>query len=101
MNSTEDNQDLTIKLEKSGKLIDDSFVFIQRDRNASVLIKDYDKLAERYADCFYRNENSAVDICDGSIVSGGLLIDKSIKCVNEIDSFNICSVACYTTIRVI
>lgn len=58
-----------IKLHKSEKLIDDSFVFIARDENRTSLVHDFDKLAEKYSDCFYRNENSAIDLCDGNMVT--------------------------------
>lgn len=34
-----------------------------------MLIDNFHKLAEQYADCFYRNENSALDICEGDVVS--------------------------------
>lgn len=43
-------------------------MFIRRDENQTELIDDFDKLTEQYANCFYRNENSAIDLCDGNVV---------------------------------
>lgn len=60
---------IDLHLKRSNKLLDDNFVFIKRDENQSQLIDDFDKLAERYSNCFYRNENSAIDLCDGNVVS--------------------------------
>lgn len=57
-----------IKLHKSKRLFDDSFVFITRDENRTSVVNDFDKLAEKYSNCFYRNENSAIDLCDGNMV---------------------------------
>lgn len=61
---------IDLHLQRSTKLLDDNFVFIRRDENHTQLIDDFDKLAERYSNCFYRNENSAIDLCDGNVVSG-------------------------------
>lgn len=44
-------------------------MFIARDENRTSLVHDFDKLAEKYSDCFYRNENSAIDLCDGNMVT--------------------------------
>lgn len=68
--NSSDSSDATfnIKLHKSEKLFDDSFVFITRDENRTTLVNDFDKLAEKYSNCFYRNENSAIDLCDGNMV---------------------------------
>lgn len=63
------SSDINLKLHKSNKLIDENFVFIKRDENATTLVDNFDKLAERYLNCFYRNENSAMDLCDGNVVS--------------------------------
>lgn len=62
-------QKLDLVFEKSNKLVDDNFVYIERDGNSSRLVEDYHKLASKFDDCFYRNINSALDICDGNIVS--------------------------------
>lgn len=61
--------DIDLHLHKSNKLVDDNFVFIKRDENHTKLVDDFDKLVERYSNCFYRNENSAIDLCDGNVVS--------------------------------
>lgn len=63
------DSNINLEFQKAKHLIDGGFVFIRRYENSSVLIKDFDKLAEKYADCFYRNENSALDVCDGNVVS--------------------------------
>lgn len=60
---------IDLHLHRSNKLLDDNFVFIKRDENHTQLIDDFDKLAEKYSNCFYRNENSAIDLCDGNVVS--------------------------------
>lgn len=60
---------IDLHLHRSNKLLDDNFVFIKRDENQTQLIDNFDKLAERYSNCFYRNENSAIDLCDGNVVS--------------------------------
>lgn len=65
----DDDGGIDLHLQRSTKLLDDNFVFIKRDENETQLIDDFDKLAERYSNCFYRNENSAVDLCDGNVVS--------------------------------
>lgn len=72
-----DDSDATfnIKLHKSEKLFDDSFVFITRDENRTTLVNDFDKLAEKYSNCFYRNENSAIDLCDGNMVRGAKILE--------------------------
>ena len=66
----DDGGGIDLHLQRSTKLLDDNFVFIKRDENQTQLIDDFDKLAERYSNCFYRNENSAIDLCDGNVVSG-------------------------------
>lgn len=58
-----------IKLHKSNRLLDDNFIYIKRDENTTILLDKFGKLAEKYSDCFYRNENSAIDLCDGYVVS--------------------------------
>lgn len=63
------DSNINLEFQKAKHLIDGGFVFIRRYENSSVLIKDFDKLAEKYSECFYRNENSALDVCDGNIVS--------------------------------
>lgn len=63
------DSNINLEFQKAKNLVDSGFVFIRRYENSSVLIKDFDKLAEKYSDCFYRNENSALDVCDGNIVS--------------------------------
>lgn len=65
------DSNINLEFQQAKHLIDGGFVFIRRYENSSVLIKDFDKLADKYADCFYRNENSALDVCDGNIVSVG------------------------------
>lgn len=60
---------IDLHLYRSNKLLDDNFVFIKRDENQTQLIDDFDKLAEKYSNCFYRNEHSAIDLCDGNVVS--------------------------------
>lgn len=67
--STENNSYGILKLHKSDKLIDENFVFLKRDENATTIIDDSNRLARLYENCFYRNENSALDICDDKIVS--------------------------------
>lgn len=52
---------------KSEILIDDSFAFIESYDNSTQLIDDSYQLVQKYADCFYRNENAAFDLCDGGI----------------------------------
>lgn len=68
-NSSDCVHGIDLQLHRSTKLLDDNFVFIKRDENQTQLIDDFDKLAEQYSDCFYRNENSAIDLCDGNVVS--------------------------------
>lgn len=63
------DQKLKLVFQKSNKLIDDNFVYIKRDGNSSRLVEDYHKIASKYDGCFYRNINSALDICEGNIVS--------------------------------
>lgn len=58
-----------LHLHRSNHLLDDNFVYIKRDENQTKLIDDYDRLADKYSNCFYRNENSAIDLCDGYVVS--------------------------------
>lgn len=59
---------IDLHLQRSNKLLDDHFVFIKRDENKTKIIDDYNQLAEQYSDCFYHNENSAIDVCDGTVV---------------------------------
>ncbi|XP_031616412.1 A disintegrin and metalloproteinase with thrombospondin motifs adt-1 isoform X2 [Contarinia nasturtii] len=66
---------IDLHLHRSTKLLDDNFVFIKRDENQTQLIDDFDKLAEKYSNCFYRNENSAIDLCDGNV--RGILYQNS------------------------
>lgn len=66
---------IDLHLHRSTKLLDDNFVFIKRDENQTQLIDDFDKLAEKYSNCFYRNENSAIDLCDGNVVSSVFLFE--------------------------
>lgn len=68
-NSTNCLNSIDLHLHRSTKLLDDNFVFIKRDENQTQLIDDFDKLADKYSNCFYRNENSAIDLCDGNVVS--------------------------------
>lgn len=68
-NSSDRVHGIDLHLHRSNKLLDDNFVFIKRDDNQTQLIDDFDKLAEKYSNCFYRNENSAIDLCDGNVVS--------------------------------
>ncbi|XP_037036544.1 A disintegrin and metalloproteinase with thrombospondin motifs adt-1 [Bradysia coprophila] len=63
----EESQKLKLAFQKSNQLIDDNFVYIKRDGNTSILIDDYPRIASRFRDCFYRNINSALDVCDGNI----------------------------------
>ncbi|XP_073811990.1 ADAMTS metallopeptidase stall [Musca autumnalis] len=66
-----DNDHLVnLKLQQTPKLIDDAFVFIRRYANTSQLVENSHKLAERLEKCFYHNENSALDLCDGENVRG-------------------------------
>lgn len=65
---TDDMHGIDLHLHRSNKLLDDNFVFIKRDKHQTQLIADFDKLAEKYANCFYRNEYSAIDLCDGNVV---------------------------------
>lgn len=58
-----------LKLLKSHQLLDESFVYIKRYENNSQFIGNSEKLANKFTECFYRNENSAFDVCDGNIVS--------------------------------
>lgn len=58
-----------LKLLKSHQLLDEAFVYIKRYENNSQFIENSGKLADKFTDCFYRNENSAFDVCDGNIVS--------------------------------
>lgn len=58
-----------LHLRRSNSLIDDNFVYILRDANQTKLVDDYDALINQYSSCFYRNENSAIDLCDGDVVS--------------------------------
>lgn len=67
-NSSNRPHGIDLHLHRSSKLLDDNFVFIKRDANQTQLIDDFDKLAEKYSNCFYRNENSAIDLCDGNVV---------------------------------
>lgn len=66
--NTDDADNIDLRLHRSNKLIDDNFVFIKRDANQTELIGDFDSLIEEYSNCFYRNENSAIDLCDGNVV---------------------------------
>lgn len=59
---------IDLHLYRSNKLVDDNFVFIKRDENYTELVDDFHGLVNKYSNCFYRNENSAVDLCDGSMV---------------------------------
>lgn len=65
---TDDMHGIDLHLHRSNKLLDDNFVFIKRDKHQTQLIADFDKLADKYANCFYRNEHSAIDLCDGNVV---------------------------------
>lgn len=58
-----------LHLRRSNRLLDDNFVYIKRDANQTKLVDNYDALIEQYTNCFYRNEYSAVDLCDGNMVS--------------------------------
>lgn len=49
--------------------MDNAFAFIMRDDESTKIIENSYKLAEQYANCFYQNDNSAFDLCDGNIVS--------------------------------
>lgn len=59
---------MDLRLHQTPKLIDDAFIFIRRFANTSQFIEDSHKLAERYQRCFYRNEISALDLCDNETV---------------------------------
>lgn len=72
-------QKLKLVFEKSNKLVDDNFVYIERDGNSSRLIENYHKLASKYDDCFYRNINSALEICEGNIVSTTVKSPRLVK----------------------
>lgn len=59
-----------LKLQQAEKLVDDAFVFIKRTANSSQFIANSHKLAVNYERCFYRNANSALDLCDDSSLRG-------------------------------
>ncbi|XP_055836780.1 A disintegrin and metalloproteinase with thrombospondin motifs 16 isoform X1 [Episyrphus balteatus] len=59
-----------LKLQQAEKLVDDAFIFIRRTANTSQFIENSHKLAVNYERCFYRNANSALDLCDDSSMRG-------------------------------
>jgi len=63
------DENFLLKLFRSQSLIDSSFVFISRNQNQSQFVDESFDVARKYSDCFYRNENSAFDLCDHEIVS--------------------------------
>ncbi|CAO1420311.1 unnamed protein product [Diamesa serratosioi] len=63
--SNDDN--FQLKLKRSENLIDDSFVFISRNDNNSNFVDSSFDVISKYSNCFYRNENSAFDLCDHEI----------------------------------
>ncbi|XP_062544375.1 A disintegrin and metalloproteinase with thrombospondin motifs adt-1 isoform X2 [Armigeres subalbatus] len=63
--SDSSNENFSVKLRKSDILIDDSFAFIESFGNSTQLLDDSYQLAQKYADCFYRNDHAAFDLCEG------------------------------------
>ncbi|KAL1378353.1 hypothetical protein pipiens_004015 [Culex pipiens pipiens] len=59
--------DFSVELRKSNILIDDSFAFIESYDNSTQLLDDSYQLVQQYADCFYRNDHAAFDLCEGGI----------------------------------
>lgn len=69
-----------LHLRRSNRLLDDNFVYIKRDANQTKLVDNHDALIEQYTNCFYRNEYSAIDLCDGNMVSGLRVLIKCYLC---------------------
>ncbi|XP_055632048.1 A disintegrin and metalloproteinase with thrombospondin motifs adt-1 [Toxorhynchites rutilus septentrionalis] len=65
--SDSDSGGFSVKLTKSEILIDDSFVIIESHDNSTQLFGDSYQFVQKYADCFYRNEQAAFDLCDGGV----------------------------------
>jgi hypothetical protein len=64
------DDNLQLHLKRSQNLIDKyNFALISRYDNYSKFVDSSFDLAEKYGNCFYRNENSAFDLCDHEIVS--------------------------------
>lgn len=63
-----------LHLRQTPKLIDDAFILIRRYTNSTELIEDSNEFAQRYANCFYSNENSALDLCDDENVVSCLVV---------------------------
>ncbi|XP_058833011.1 A disintegrin and metalloproteinase with thrombospondin motifs adt-2 isoform X2 [Topomyia yanbarensis] len=75
--SSEEN--FSVKLEKSKILIDKSFVLIESYDNSTQLLDDSLQLVSKYADCFYRNDHAAFDLCENGI--RGLLRSNEINMI--------------------
>ncbi|XP_058461510.1 A disintegrin and metalloproteinase with thrombospondin motifs 18 isoform X2 [Malaya genurostris] len=60
-------ENFSVKLEKSKILIDDSFAFLESYDNSTQLLDDSLQLVQKYANCFYRNDQAAFDLCENGI----------------------------------
>lgn len=61
------DDNLKFTLRPSSNLVDSAFALIMRDDESPKIVENSLNLAEKYASCFYSNENSAFDLCDESI----------------------------------
>uniref|UniRef100_A0A336KUH1 CSON014126 protein n=1 Tax=Culicoides sonorensis TaxID=179676 RepID=A0A336KUH1_CULSO len=57
-------------LRPSSNLVDSSFALIMRYDDSPKIVENSLNLAEKYANCFYSNENSAFDLCDDENIRG-------------------------------
>ncbi|XP_029735370.2 A disintegrin and metalloproteinase with thrombospondin motifs adt-1 [Aedes albopictus] len=61
------DESFLVKLQKSNILIDDSFALIESYDNSTQLLDDSYLLVQKLADCFYRNDHAAFDLCEGEV----------------------------------
>lgn len=61
------DDNLKFTLRPSSNLVDNAFALIMRDDDSPKIVENSLNIAEKYASCFYSNENSAFDLCDESI----------------------------------
>ncbi|XP_055379928.1 uncharacterized protein LOC129611040 [Condylostylus longicornis] len=66
----DNGEEVDLKLQQVTNLIDDAFILIRRYENSSQFITNSHKMAMDYEKCFYRDENSSLDLCDDTSVRG-------------------------------
>ncbi|XP_055536789.1 A disintegrin and metalloproteinase with thrombospondin motifs adt-1 [Wyeomyia smithii] len=65
--SNSSDESISLRLEKSNILIDEAFAFLESYGNLTQLMNDSYNVVQKYANCFYRNDHAAFDLCDGEV----------------------------------